>query len=74
MYISKVGKEVSNATVLQKRSGSDKLQNLEGPKKMSTVEKADFSTQEVSVHRQSPFYTWIKGYNWAQDESWKTVS
>lgn len=74
MYISKVYKEVSNTMVLQKRSGSNKLYNLEGPRKMSTVEKADFSTQEVSVHRQHPLCISIKGHNWAQNESWKIVS
>jgi len=74
MYIGKVSKEVSDATVLQKRSGSNKLHNLEGPRKMSTVEKADFSSQELGVHRQRPFCTSIQGHHWAQNQSWKTVS
>lgn len=60
--------------VPQRRSGSNKLHNLEGPRKMRTVEEADFSTQELSVHRQHAFCTSIKGHSWAQNESWKTVS
>lgn len=51
MYLSKVYKEVNNAMVPLKRRGSSKSHNLEGPRKMSTVEKADFSTWERSVHR-----------------------
>lgn len=73
-YTSNVYKEVSNTTVLQKRSGSKKLWSLEGPRTVGTAEKADLSTQEISVHRQHPFCTSIKRNNWAQNEPWKTVS
>lgn len=47
---------------------------LEGSKKLSTAEKADFSAQDVSVHTQCPFCTLVTGHSWAQNESWKTVS
>lgn len=43
--------------------------------KQSTAEKADFSAQHVSVHRQTdPFCILVKGYSWAKNEPWKTVS
>lgn len=49
-------------------------QTLEGPKKLSTAENTDFSAQYVSVHKQCPFCTLVKGCSWAKTESWKTVS
>lgn len=48
--------------------------NLEGPKKLNTAEKADFSAQNVSVHRKCPFCMLVTGHSWAKNESWKTYS
>lgn len=38
--------------VPKKRSGSNKLHSLEGSRKAGTVEKVNFSNQEIFVHRQ----------------------
>lgn len=53
----------------KKRSGSNKLHNLEGSRKAGTIEKVNISAHEI----QTTFCTSIKGHNWAQNESWNTV-